>query len=659
VWAVALALFLAAGCASNTISLRSVPRSPLIGEIRLTPSDPLKPSSETTQLLRVCNLSTDLQLDHRPVLQKLQAINDQQPSAPVTYAMAELAYYGAKKAEPYDKRIALDMYGAAVLHAFEYLFSDRLAAARNPYDPRYRGACELYNGALEGALRIVCQKKELVPNTAKTISTSFGECDITVVLRGSRWQPDDVERFEFVSDYEVKGLTNLYLTHGLGVPLIAVRREPAEAKDKNAAPTASQYYPASLSFPVTAVLRPASMVDPATGRPLARAQCVLELYDPLATDQMLLGDQRVPLESDLTTPLAYFLSKSAMSEMATLGLLRPGDLVKTDTLKKLRPGGQGSATGLYMVQPYEPGKIPVLMVHGLWSTPMTWLEMFNDLRSQPEIRNRYQFWFYMYPTYQPFWQSASDLRHELAKVRQTLDPRHEELALDQMVLIGHSMGGLVSRMQTVYSGDDYWKLVSKEPLSQIKTDPATREKLAETYYFEPNPSVRRVVTIGTPLHGSTFSNQTTQWLLERLIRLPEKLIDSQALLRENTDAFPGNSLIRVDRSIDSLSPSEPIFPVMLASRRLPTVQYHNIVGVMPKQWWISKLAEEGDGVVSRKSAHADDVVSEISVPADHTTVHAHPAAVLEVRRILLEHLADVNIQAMNRVAQQPQDANRR
>lgn len=652
--AILLVLLSTGGCASNTICLRSVPKSPLVEQFDLTSSNGPKVSTRTNQLLRVYNLGNELGDDFRPVLRKLQAVNDHAPSADVVYAMSELAFLGAKKAEGHDKRVALDLFGASVLHAYDYLFDPRLAATRNPYDPNYRGACDLYNGALESALRVVCEAKQLVPNTTKTISTASGEWDITCRLRCNRWRPEDFKRFEFVSDYEVKGLKNLYLAHGLGVPLIAVRRDPNNGPTADE-PAAARYYPAGLSFPVTAFLRPLSRINPATGQAAARNQCVLELYDPLASSETLVAGQRVPLESDLTTPLAYFLSKSELSNTATLAMLRPDDLLKPKTLEKLRPGGHGTAWGLYMIQPYAPGKIPVLMVHGLWSTPMTWLEMFNDLRSQPEIRDRYQFWFYLYPSGQPFWLSAAQLRRDLASVRELLDPRHEEPSLDQMVLIGHSMGGLVSRMQTIPSGDGFWNLVSREPLPRIKADPEVRQRLAETFYFQPNPSIRRVVTIGTPFRGSTFSNQTTQWLLEKLITMPKALlIDSQQkLFRENQNAFPARSLLRVNTSIDSLSPSEPIFPVLLAERRPPWVQYHNIVGVMPRQWWLSKLAADGDGVVARQSAHLDDAASELTVPADHTTVHTHPAAVLEVRRILLAHLAELEGRPASSLAQRP------
>jgi hypothetical protein len=48
-----------------------------------------------------------------------------------------------------------------------------------------------------------------------------------------------------------------------------------------------------------------------------------------------------------------------------------------------------------------------------------------------------------------------------------------------------------------------------------------------------------------------------------------------------------------------------------------------------------------DGVVSERSARLDGAASELIVPADHTTVQCHPLAVMEVRRILLEHLAEL------------------
>jgi pimeloyl-ACP methyl ester carboxylesterase len=469
-------------------------------------------------------------------------------------------------------------------------------------------------------------------------------------LQGSRWQPGDFERFEFVSDYEVTGLKNLYQTHGLGVPLIAVRHSYPDE------PVGAKYYPAGLSFPVTAFLRPLSKIDPQTGQIVARNQSLLELCDPLANDETLVAGRPVPLESDLSTPLAYFLSRPEMNlDTSTVGLLHPEELLKKPAKALLGTNNAaGPLKGLYMVQPYEPGKIPVLMVHGLWSSPMTWMEMFNDLRSQREIRDHYQFWFYLYPTGQPFWLSAAQLRRDLVRVRETLDPTHQEPALDQMVLIGHSMGGLLSHMQTIQSGDDYWRLVSNEPFQQIKADAKAKKKLEETYFFQPNPSIRRVVMIGTPHRGSTRSNATTQWMLEQLIKPVKRLADlDQALYVENPGAFPGTSLLKIDTSIDSLAPDSPVFPVMLASRRPPWVKYHSIVGLVPKDSWLAKFSADGDGVVSRESAHFDGAASEITVAADHTTVHTHPAAVLEVRRILLEHLAELEGRPAEGVASRP------
>ena len=153
------------------------------------------------------------------------------------------------------------------------------------------------------------------------------------------------------------------------------------------------------------------------------------------------------------------------------------------------------------------------------------------------------------------------MRRDLAKVREALDPHHQEPALDQMVLIGHSMGGLVSRLQTVARRRRL--LAAGQPASRSgRSKPTQKRKQGwhDMFYFQPNPSIRRVVTIATPYRGSTFSNQTTQWLLGKLIHLPKMLVNSQQkLFRDNPDAFPGDSLLRIDTSIDSLAPARADF----------------------------------------------------------------------------------------------------
>lgn len=630
----ALWLALGGGCASTKwVSLRSVPKTPLSEQLKLTAYSGPQPSDRTLQLLRVYNLTDQVPGDPRQLIEKLQSILDREPSPDKVYAIAEMAYLSAKKVQTKNTGLARDLYGAAVLHAYRYLFDARFAQGRNSYDPQFRGACDLYNGALEAELRIEFKGDRLLPGKTATIQTAAGPWDITTVLRGGEWRAEEFERFDFVSSYAINGLKNMYQSYGLGVPLIAVRKSyPGEAP-------AARYYPAKLSFPVTAFLRPASNNGQSNDANHHRA--LLELYDPLVTSDLMIANMRVPLESDLTTPLAYFLSDSQMDNMATEGLLHPENLLA------VRPGRSQTVMGLYMIQPYQPGKIPVLMVHGLWSSPMTWMEMFNDLRSHPEIRDRYQFWFYLYPTGQPFWISAAQLRSDLAEARLVLDPKREEPALDQMVLIGHSMGGLVSKMQTISSGNDVWSLVSKEPFEQIKTETEVRSRLEYCFYFQPNPSVRRVITIATPHKGSKFSNQTTQWLASKLIRdsvlrLPLMLARSQEQLhRDNPGAFPDKSLLNIETSIDSLSPETPILPVMYTSHRPPWVKYHCIVGQVPAHGLYGVLAAGGDGVVEVESARMPNAESELVVPADHTTVHQHPLAVLEVRRILLDHLAEL------------------
>jgi len=579
------------------------------------------------QFVRSYGLADELKGDPRKLLTNVQEIVDRETSPDNVYALAELAYVGgAKLQRNKDPQDALDLDAAAVAHAYRFLFDPEFAHHRNAYDPEFRRACEVYNGALESALRIACKQGHFRPGMSHTVTLAGEVWETRTVVRDSRWPADEFGDVKFVSDYELKGLQNQYHTYGLGVPLIIAR------KGESSSDPANPYYAPGLSFPMTAFLR----IDPELSPgPAARKRhrATLELYDPLSTTEINVCGRAVPLETDTSTPLAYCLDDPSFKQLdqPTLGLLHP------DSGK--------AKTGLYMLEPYQSHKIPVLMIHGLWSSPITWMEMFNDLRGQPDLRANYQFWFYVYPTGQPFWQTAADLRETLAKVRATLDPHHRSPALDQMVLVGHSMGGLIARLQTLDSGDDFWRLNSEKPCRLVKAEVPVRESLENTFYFQPNPSIRRVITIGTPHRGSYFANDATQWLGRKLIEMPKALVQNDERLRkDNPDFFLKTALIDVTTSIDSLSPHSPILPVMLTARRPPWVTYHNIVGRLPHHDLLGRVTGDGDGVVPFESAHLEvgnEVASEIEVPADHSDVHRHPLAVLEVRRILMEELAEL------------------
>jgi pimeloyl-ACP methyl ester carboxylesterase len=680
---VAIASGLAGGCVSNDyLSVRPVPQNPLADSLQLFSWRGPRPTPRTEQLLRQYNLAEKERRESPIALASLEQIVVETPTPDAVHGSAELAYLNGQRAQRGGRDLeALEYFAAALGHACSYLFDGRLDDSRNPYDPQFRQACDLYNGALEAALRIMNERGQLKPGTTQSIRTAERTIQVAIEGRGP-WPAEEIERLEFVSDYQIDGLTNHYRTYGLGVPLIAVRRSRlsnaarAGAADVagNSGPAiagqlagADAFYPPKLSFPLTAFLRvrrtvegvvpatgtmttgtmttgtmttgtmttgttasgdaasnqpasnPAASVDAATLAP----RFVLELLDPLATQRVAIGERLVPLETDLSTPLAHFLQ----------GM--PSETLLATSVLRYTPAAQ-RVSRVYLLEPFDPRKIPVILVHGLWSSPMTWMEMFNDLRAVPELRERYQFWFYLYPTGQPFWVSAADFRDDLRDVQQTLDPDNAAEPLKRTVLVGHSMGGLVSLMQTLDMGDRLWRLVSDKPLDELKAEPAVKGELSRIAFFAPNPSVACVVTIGTPHHGSDFANEYTRWLGQKLIDMPFKLASNfRGLERDNPGYFRDSQLLSIRTSIDSLAPDCPLFRVLEGTPRAPWVKYHNIVGLLEEGGVLRRIAGAGDGIVPFRSAQLADADSEIVVPATHTHVHRHPQSILAVRELLL------------------------
>ncbi|MGL5095890.1 MAG: esterase/lipase family protein, partial [Planctomycetia bacterium] len=381
------------------------------------------------------------------------------------------------------------------------------------------------------------------------------------------------------------------------------------------------FYPKGQAFPATAFLRMNGSITDGAG---SARSATLELYDPLRVVGTPVAGRQVPLESDLTTPLGYSLSRGKFGNVALKGLFDGQQLV--------------DRSGLYMLHPYDKGKIPVVMVHGLWSSPLTWMHAFNDLQADPVLRSRYQFWFLFYPTGNPIPLSAALLRSSLAQARWAFDPDGADPALDQMVLVGHSMGGLLSKMMLQSSGDELWKIVANRPIDELNADEREIDRLRRLYFFEPQPYVGRVIFLATPHQGSPLANRLIGRLGAFFIRLPQGIVKARnELARDNPDFFT-QRYKRLPTSIDNLSPNDPILQTVA---RLPldgAVPLHSIIANRPGA---PPPPNGSDGVVKYPSAHLDQAESEVVVPAGHVC-NNHPLAILEMRRILLEHLKAVD-----------------
>jgi pimeloyl-ACP methyl ester carboxylesterase len=589
-------------------------------------------SQRTLQTLRRWGLEAEYRRTPGAAYTKLQTTCAGEPEPDTLFALAEMSYLFGKQTEKASLPDACCFYYLSAGYAYHYLFD---GTSESPFDPRFRLACDLYNAGLAKCIR-VCQAagKPNKPGDGPQI-TDYGLRQREISLptpdgkrfvlaaqyHGFPWEPSNASVLHFCSDFQIVGLANHYRSYGLGVPLIADRPVVRTANGP-------LLFPNEVTFPVTALFRfEGSLADLHEHR----AGC-LELYNPLTIQSVSIGSRQVPLETDLTTPLAYFLARSDLQEVGYAGFLRPDQVERK--------------SGIYTFEPYQPGKIPVLMVHGLLSSPLTWSVMFNDLRADPQLRQRFQFWFYLYPTGSPYLESAAQLRADLARLRQELDPDHQDPALDHMVLVGHSMGGLVAKLLTVDSGDGcFWNLVSREPLDRLEAKPASRAELQRIFFFGPVPGIERVVFIATPHHGSKLSPSLPGKLAADLVELPKSL---RAAARDLTQENPDAGTHDLPTSVNLLAPTSPALELLAHKQPPGGVRYHSIIGQAPGNdplrevsYVLGQTDRRTDGVVPYVSAHLDGVDSEIVVEADHNNVHRHPLAVLEVRRILLEHLKQV------------------
>ena len=203
----------------------------------------------------------------------------------------------------------------------------------------------------------------------------------------------------------------------------------------------------------------------------------------------------------------------------------------------VRPGQVPS--GLKMRRPYEQGKIPVVLVHGLWGFPQQWDRMVECLESDPALRRRYQFWLFSYASGDSIPFSAHQLRLSLRRARLLFDPQGTDEAFDRLVVIGHSLGGILAKMMGQSSGLRLWQTVSDVPIDKIAGPQKDCLLLRQVYCYERVPEVRRIVFIATPHRGSPLASGFVRDLGSRLCDRASSFRQARAtiLARNDADSF--------------------------------------------------------------------------------------------------------------------------
>jgi pimeloyl-ACP methyl ester carboxylesterase len=521
------------------------------------------------------------------------------------FALAELSFWQAQ-----DTRDPLQ-YLAAAVYAYAFLFPEGHGTGPNPFDPRLRLAADLYNRALTLALAND-EGTEVTPKTGR-FPLAFGVIDLDMDAAVLRVGEYTLSRFAPVADLEVRGLAMRYRRAGLGAPLAASATPPERS---GAGP---DLLSPEVRVPVTLLLRISG-----ARRALVEGGVIkgsLELYLAAEPESLMIAGERVPLEVEPTAALALALSQLNVlgREIAHfIGISAPG------------PTGETLAS----IAPYRPGLMPVVFVHGTFSSSVRWAEMVNRLEADPVIRRNYQFWFFAYDSSNPIAYSALQLRRIVTSAVARLDPEGKDPALSRMVLIGHSQGGLLVKMMVVDSGDAIWGKISPLPLDDVRLSASTREVLREALFVTPVPMVRRVIFISTPHRGSfVAARQMVAGLVRRIVRLPAGLATLATDMARYPEIFAARGYL-FPTAIDNMSPRNRFLRALSEIPLAPGIHAHSIISVAGD----GPGAEGNDGVVAYSSAHIEGVESELVVHSGHST-QSTPATIEEVRRILRLHLA--------------------
>jgi len=603
------ALLLAGGCSTPTpVGVTWAGRNGAYAQVDCSVLNSFQFSSATAAVLHRYDLERMQERDPLGCLIRLHHIACQDTRRDTLFALSEIAFLLGKadcRLEADGRKLAAEnFFAASAVYAYLYLMGPGEETAPDAFDRRFRMACDFFNRSLG---YIIVRRENIKINTDTfTLELPVGsilihrggaDSDFNLLLRAH-------ENYVLADSYTVRGLSVRNRVAGIGAPIV-IEREKKVAGELVVCSAA------------TAFLRVhGNLADMAKGAMSGN----VEVYSAFTRESIEVEGCKIPLERDLTTQIAYSLNSPAYWKIDQM---------------LFRLGEASVVPGIYPSQPYKAGKIPILFVHGTMSSPVWWAEMWNTLMGDPLLREKCQFWFYLYDSAKPIVQSAAQFRESIETTVNTMDPDGKDPMLRQMVVIGHSQGGLLTKLTATDTGEALILAATGKSLAELNLTPEDEKLVRRLAIFKPLPEVKRVVFIATPHRGSYRVGGIVRYLAHTFLTLPKQALQTSAeLLRFAPKVAPDVKL--ASTSLDSMSPDNPAMLALAEIPVAPPIKAHSIIAIDGDE-----VPPAGDdGVVKYASAHITGVASEVIVRSPHSC-QGNPVTIEEVRRILLEHLRQV------------------
>jgi pimeloyl-ACP methyl ester carboxylesterase len=608
------------GCAAVTV--RTVSPSDYLAQRRSDILTSGKLSTSSLEVLRVLGLRPEAcrrrPAPCRQAILDSSAVSDERRLSALSEVWLETAI-GDEKQESADAAAETRMiedWLEVARYATAYLFFSGRSPQQRAFENRQTQVRDYYNYAVQKAVTAIFKRmrKSGDPSTFPVIGDWRFSSDVEPMQSAGPALPHDLIPADSL---RFSGLRNIYRRDGFGAELVAALAPGREhVQPKGAPPYREMAYPV-----VTALLVfKGSNLDEL----LDTRDVQLVTRDPYRSQSISFGGEDVPLAANFTAGYGLWLARSGFARQSLSSLLGRRDGI-------VQPR-------IYLMQPYDPQRRIIIMLHGLASSPEAWVNVANEVLGDEVLRRSYQIWQVYYPTNAPLALNNLAIHRAIEQTLARLDPGGTAPASQDVTLIGHSMGGMLARL-LVSSSDER---VLNRVLAAYRVDSARRKKLAASLgpylHFEPLPQVSTAIFIAAPHRGTPFANRRIARWLANLVTLPlsmlQNLDDVSRQLAQLQPSDPSRTRTRIPNSIDNLSEHDKFIRATTGLPISGKVRYHSIIGNDTPE---RPLAESSDGLVPYWSAHLDGAESELIVRSGHS-VQTNPRAIIEIRRILKQQL---------------------